>query len=100
MQLLRDVNQAEWSCRSSALTHLPPPNSLSDLSDTQRHELGAKAKEESIESQPYISTPLGLEDLAREYQNGDISFQRKVRWLKGPGNFKAYFKARGDGDCF
>ena len=70
------------------------------MTDAQRHELGAKAKDESMENQPLLSEALELSVLAKEYENGDASFQRKLRWLRYKAEFIGYFKTRGDGDCF
>ncbi|KDN36548.1 cysteine proteinase [Tilletiaria anomala UBC 951] len=77
-------------------------SALEDLSDAQRHELGAAAREESVGDQPLISDAIDLEELAREYENGDQSFVRKILWLRNrpQGGFLTYYKTRGDGDCF
>ena len=53
-----------------------------------------------MENQPLLSEALELSVLAKEYENGDASFQRKLRWLRYKAEFIGYFKTRGDGDCF
>lgn len=74
---------------------------LQSLSEAQKSELNQSATEESAAGQALLSGPVSLSALAEEYKgNPDQSFAHKLAWLAQPSRFAAYYKTRGDGDCF
>lgn len=74
---------------------------LQSLSEVQKHELNQSAALESTAGQAMLAGPISLSDLAQEYKsNPDQSFAHKLAWIAHPSRYSAYYKTRGDGDCF
>lgn len=60
---------------------------LSDLTDAQRAELGAKLRDEEQSSQPLLGQQEPIDALEKEYEGGDQGFVNSIKWLKQEAGF-------------